>query len=76
MLAKRNDPQLVVRLPGDMREWLKITARENGRSMNSEVVRAVRDLMKRERSGGGNGVPVENPATSGQTDGTGRITDL
>jgi predicted HicB family RNase H-like nuclease len=38
-----------VRLPKDVREWLKRKAERNGASQNSEIIRSVRDRMDSER---------------------------
>ncbi|MGO4334938.1 Arc family DNA-binding protein [Labrys sp. KB_33_2] len=42
------EPQINVRLPDDMRERLKTTAKRNRRSMNSEFVLAVSAWLERE----------------------------
>lgn len=34
----RQDPQVVVRLPEQLKEWLKQQAAENRRSQNAEIV--------------------------------------
>ena len=41
-------PKLVVRLPEDVKAWLRDEARRNASSQTSEVVRAVRDRMERQ----------------------------
>lgn len=42
----RNDPQVAVRLPPDVKAFVKAEARENASSQNSEIVRAIRAAMK------------------------------
>ncbi|SFB82137.1 Arc family DNA-binding protein [Tropicimonas isoalkanivorans] len=36
-----------LRLPADLKDWIKAQAEKNGSSQNSEVIRAVRDRMAR-----------------------------
>ena len=36
---------LQLRLPTDLKDWLKAESDKNGSSQNSEVIRAVRDRM-------------------------------
>jgi Arc/MetJ-type ribon-helix-helix transcriptional regulator len=43
----RNDPQIALRLPQDLKDWVEEEARRNGSSQNSEVVRALRERMER-----------------------------
>ena len=45
----RMDPQLVVRLPTDLKAFIDAEASRFGSSLNSEVVRAVRERMERVR---------------------------
>lgn len=42
----RSDPQVSVRLPPEVKAFLKAEARENASSQNSEIVRAIRERMK------------------------------
>lgn len=42
----RNDPQVAVRLPPDVKAFIKAEAKENASSQNSEIVRAIRAAMK------------------------------
>lgn len=42
----RNDPQVAVRLPPDVKAFIKAEAHENASSQNSEIVRAIRAAMK------------------------------
>ncbi len=41
---------LQLRLPPDLKTWLKAEAEKNGASQNSEIVRAIRELMDRNRT--------------------------
>jgi ribosome-binding protein aMBF1 (putative translation factor) len=43
----RNDPQIALRLPQDLKDWVEEEARRNGSSQNSEVVRALRERQSR-----------------------------
>lgn len=36
-----------LRLPTDLKDWIKAEADKNGSSQNSEVIRAIRDSMDR-----------------------------
>ncbi len=38
-------PNLKIRVPEELRVWLAAQAERNGSSMNSEVVRAIRDRI-------------------------------
>jgi predicted HicB family RNase H-like nuclease len=38
-------PQMAVRLPRDVKDWLKIEAERNGSSQNSEIIRSLRARM-------------------------------
>ncbi|MER8511700.1 Arc family DNA-binding protein [Mesorhizobium sp. M1060] len=42
----RTDPQVAVRLPPDVKAFLKAEAKENASSQNSEIVRALRASMR------------------------------
>jgi len=44
----RNDPQINVRLPGDLRDRITELAKKNKRSMNSEIVDALERHLDRE----------------------------
>lgn len=46
-MSTKNTPQIGVRMPPDVREWLEEAARENLRSLNAEVVLALREKMQR-----------------------------
>lgn len=41
-----SDPQVAVRLPPDVKAFIKAEANENASSQNSEIVRAIRAAMK------------------------------
>lgn len=36
-----------LRLPDDLRKWLRVRAAENDRSLNGEILAALKDLQKR-----------------------------
>ncbi|TYR32080.1 Arc family DNA-binding protein [Mesorhizobium microcysteis] len=42
----RTDPQVAIRLPPDVKAFIKAEAAENASSQNSEIVRAIRERMK------------------------------
>lgn len=42
----REDPQLRIRLPVELKDKIENTAKENGRSMNSEIVHRLEDSFK------------------------------
>jgi Arc-like DNA binding domain len=48
--------RILVRLPTDVRNWLKSQAEANSSTMTAEVVRSVRDRIERDarKSGGSN----------------------
>ena len=39
----------MVRMPLEMREWIKTKAADNGRSMNSELIQVILEHMRRQR---------------------------
>lgn len=41
-------PPFGLRMPSDVRKWVKQTAERNDRSQNYEIVRAIRERMDRE----------------------------
>ena len=43
----RNDPQIALRLPADLKEWVAEQARHNGSSQTSEIIRALRERQER-----------------------------
>ncbi|MGP9819180.1 Arc family DNA-binding protein [Salinarimonas sp. NSM] len=45
---KQTDPQIKVRLPKDVMDWLRQSAEQNLRSMNAEVVIVLRERMTAE----------------------------
>jgi hypothetical protein len=48
MISKRDDPQLMLRLPADLKEWLAKRAEASARSMNSEAVVRLMESRKRD----------------------------
>jgi hypothetical protein len=44
----RNDPQIALRLPADLKEWVAAEAQRNASSQNSEIVRALRERQERQ----------------------------
>ncbi len=48
MAGQREWPQLMLRLPVDVKAWVSAQADRNGASMNSEIVRALRERMDRD----------------------------
>lgn len=43
----RLDPQIALRLPQDLKDWVAAEAQRNASSQNSEVVRALRERQER-----------------------------
>lgn len=43
---RKSDPQLKIRLPVDVKDFIESEARENASSQSSEIVRAVRAVMR------------------------------
>ena len=58
---KRNDPQMRIRLPADVKRWLEQEADRNMRTQNAELVVAVREKMAATGSKFGD----QNPAAAG-----------
>lgn len=46
-MIKKKMPQMVVRLPEDLKAWVEEQSERNFSSQNSEIVRAVRDRKER-----------------------------
>ena len=46
----RQDPQVVVRLPEQLKDWLKAQAVENKRSQNAEIVYLLEQARRREEA--------------------------
>lgn len=46
-MSSQNVVPLGVRMPADVREWVEANARRNLRSLNSEIVLALREKMQR-----------------------------
>lgn len=40
-------PRIIVRMPADVKAWIRAEAKHNASSQNSEIVRAVRERMER-----------------------------
>ncbi len=50
MKTTEQNPQvrpISLRLPDDLRKWLRVRAAENDRSLNGEILAALKDLQKR-----------------------------
>ena len=47
-VAMRDWDKFMVRLPPGVREQIKALAKENGRSMNAEVVQRLKEVLKHE----------------------------
>lgn len=52
----RSDPQVAIRLPPDVKAFVKAEAIENASSQNSEIIRAIRERMKT-KGAAGNAIP-------------------
>jgi hypothetical protein len=48
----REDPQMKLRMPPELKERLTALAEENGRSLNAEVVRRLEESLGGEATGG------------------------
>ncbi len=46
-MAMKNDPQVKLRLPPDLKDWIDQQAEANRSSKGSEIVRAVRERKER-----------------------------
>jgi predicted transcriptional regulator len=46
----KQDPQLRIRVPKDVKDYLAKSAKRNASSQNSEIVRSIRERMDRERA--------------------------
>jgi hypothetical protein len=46
MVVSSREKQTPIRIPNDIKEWIKMQAAENGRSMNTEVVFILKNAMK------------------------------
>lgn len=44
----RRNPQIHIRIPEEVKAWLDKSARENERTMNSEVVFQLKKVMEKE----------------------------
>lgn len=41
------DPKMMIRIPAEMKGWVEDQAKRNGASLNSEVLRCIRERMDR-----------------------------
>jgi hypothetical protein len=48
----RTDPQVAIRLPPDVKRFIKAEAKFNASSQNSEIVRCIRERMERMKAKG------------------------
>lgn len=46
-MMSREDPQMRIRLPEDVKRWVEDRASQNLRSQNAEIVVALREQMKK-----------------------------
>lgn len=44
----RTDPQMVIRLPAELKEWLSSQAAQNHRSQNGEIVNRLEESRQKE----------------------------
>jgi hypothetical protein len=58
MKGSKNFPQLMLRLPGDLKDWLAKRAEAASRSLNSEAVLRLEDSRKREEQAGNAQTPA------------------
>lgn len=63
----RGDPQIAIRLPLDLKRFIKAEAKANGSSQNSEIVRAIRERMDRKKASTGEGLANTAPADARST---------
>ncbi|HBB8952343.1 TPA: Arc family DNA-binding protein [Escherichia coli] len=47
-MSKREDPQLRVRIPQDLKDGLEKSARENDRTLTAEITRRLRESLERD----------------------------
>ncbi|EON4226460.1 Arc family DNA-binding protein [Escherichia coli] len=47
-MSKREDPQLRVRIPQDLKDALEKSARENDRTLTAEITRRLRESLERD----------------------------
>ncbi|MGW5961085.1 Arc family DNA-binding protein [Methylorubrum thiocyanatum] len=55
-------PPFGLRLPPDLKAWVKLEAYSNRSSQNSEIIRAVRERMERSKPTTGESLQAEAPA--------------
>lgn len=46
-MDKKHDPQIKLRLPGELKDWIDRQAEKNRSSKSSEIVRSIRERMER-----------------------------
>ena len=54
----RTDPQVAIRLPPDVKRFIKAEAKLNASSQNSEIVRCIRERMERMKAKGPAGTAI------------------
>lgn len=57
----RNDPQFLVRVPQEMRDWLKQRSAKKRVSMNTEIVKSIRTRMMSLDRKGRRAKPLSSP---------------
>lgn len=60
---KQTDPQMRLRLPGDVKAWVAAQAKKNLRSLNAEVLAALKEKI----AATGNEIGVLAPAAAATT---------
>jgi len=63
----RGDPQVAIRLPADLKRFIKAEAKANASSQNSEIVRCIRERMDRKKASTGEGLANTAPAEPSNT---------
>ena len=58
-MAVSKHSKITTRLPEPHTDWLRVEAARNGSSMNSEIIRAVRERMERCRAASLHTYPVK-----------------
>jgi predicted HicB family RNase H-like nuclease len=48
MKGARQMPQTLVRMPPELKDWIRAEAASNGSSLNSEILRSVRERKERQ----------------------------
>ncbi|MFG1340954.1 Arc family DNA-binding protein [Xanthobacter autotrophicus] len=66
-MSQADWPRFMLRLPPDLKGWVDVEAERNGASINSEIIRSVRERMERtERSVKSPEISGEKPAPAGE----------